>query len=208
MKHRIDSLLQDRKNEQAIEHAKEANPVCRGAAFVAWDEAEKVAAAQDEVHQPSLQFMPTKSIALVVSSATGRAGIAGTRSPALLRSTASQRDLQFEGDKGPHQAAKENNPIRVRSRRCQKAREHRAGLGEAYRSATGLAGPLDCLEGMQAQCGCSVLAQSAVGFLPGFARALALRGSLRICETGTATSAKTTILALISPVSIVESSMM
>jgi hypothetical protein len=63
MKRRIDRLLQDRRNEQAIELAKEANLVCRGAAFVAWDEAEKVAVAQDEVYQPSLQFMPTKSIA-------------------------------------------------------------------------------------------------------------------------------------------------
>ena len=62
MRHRIDSLLQDRRSEQAIELAKEANLVCRGAAFVAWDEAENVAVAQDEVYQPSLQFMRAKSI--------------------------------------------------------------------------------------------------------------------------------------------------
>jgi len=34
--------------------AEKANLVCRGAAFIAWDEAEEVAIAQDEVYQPSL----------------------------------------------------------------------------------------------------------------------------------------------------------
>jgi Ca-activated chloride channel family protein len=54
MKRRIDSLLQDSKDEEAIELAKKANLTCRGAAFIAWDDAEKVAIAQDEVYQPSL----------------------------------------------------------------------------------------------------------------------------------------------------------
>ncbi len=53
MKHRIDSLLQGGKNREAIALAEKANLVCRGAAFVAWDDAEKVAIAQDEVYQPS-----------------------------------------------------------------------------------------------------------------------------------------------------------
>jgi hypothetical protein len=56
MKHRIDNLLQGGRRDQAIELAQQANLVCRGTAFVAWDEAEKVAIAQDEVCQPSLQF--------------------------------------------------------------------------------------------------------------------------------------------------------
>jgi Ca-activated chloride channel family protein len=56
MKHRIDNLLQGGRRDQAIELAQQANLVCRGTAFVAWDEAEKVAIAQDEVYQPSLQF--------------------------------------------------------------------------------------------------------------------------------------------------------
>jgi hypothetical protein len=55
MKRRIDSLLQDDKDEEAIALAKKANLVCRGAAFIAWDDAEKVAIAQDEVYQPSLE---------------------------------------------------------------------------------------------------------------------------------------------------------
>ena len=54
MKHRIDSLLQRGKNSEAIALAEKANLICRGAAFVAWDDAEKVAIAEDEVYQPSL----------------------------------------------------------------------------------------------------------------------------------------------------------
>ena len=54
MKHRIDSLLQGGKDSEAITLAKKANLVCRGAAFIAWDEAENVSVAQDEVYQPSL----------------------------------------------------------------------------------------------------------------------------------------------------------
>jgi Ca-activated chloride channel family protein len=54
MKRRIDSLLQRGKDAEAIALAKKANLVCRGAAFVAWDDVERVAIAQDEVYQPSL----------------------------------------------------------------------------------------------------------------------------------------------------------
>jgi hypothetical protein len=61
MKRRIDSLLQSGRNEEAINLAKEANLVCRGAAFVAWDDAEKVAVAQDEIYQPSLQILSERS---------------------------------------------------------------------------------------------------------------------------------------------------
>ena len=54
MKRRIDNLLQASKDKDAIALAEKANLVCRGAAFIAWDEAEKVPVAQDEVYQPSL----------------------------------------------------------------------------------------------------------------------------------------------------------
>jgi hypothetical protein len=54
MKHRIDRLLQGGKDSEAVALAKKANLVCRGAAFVAWDDTEKVAIAQEEVYQPSL----------------------------------------------------------------------------------------------------------------------------------------------------------
>ena len=54
MKHRIDSLLRGGRDSEAVALAKKANLVCRGAAFVAWDDAEKVAIAQEEVYQPSL----------------------------------------------------------------------------------------------------------------------------------------------------------
>ncbi|MBV8226689.1 MAG: hypothetical protein JO232_16035, partial [Verrucomicrobia bacterium] len=56
MKRRIESLAQGGKIKEAIALAEKANLVCRGAAFVAWDEAEEVAIAQDEVYQPSLDI--------------------------------------------------------------------------------------------------------------------------------------------------------
>jgi hypothetical protein len=55
MKRRIESLLQGGKAKEAIALAEKANLVCRGAAFIAWDDAEKVAIAQEEVYQPSLK---------------------------------------------------------------------------------------------------------------------------------------------------------
>ena len=53
MKRRLDSLLQGGNDREAVALAEKANLICRGAAFVAWDDAEKVAIAQDEVYQPS-----------------------------------------------------------------------------------------------------------------------------------------------------------
>jgi hypothetical protein len=55
MKRRIESLLLGGKVKEAIALAEKANLVCRGAAFIAWDDAEQVAIAQDEVYQPSLE---------------------------------------------------------------------------------------------------------------------------------------------------------
>jgi methyl-accepting chemotaxis protein len=55
MKHRIESLLQAGKDREAIALAEKANLVCPGAAFIAWDDAERVAIAEDEIYQPSLQ---------------------------------------------------------------------------------------------------------------------------------------------------------
>ena len=53
MKRRIDSLLEGGNDREAVALAEKANLICRGAAFVAWDDAEKVAIAQDEVYQQS-----------------------------------------------------------------------------------------------------------------------------------------------------------
>jgi hypothetical protein len=55
MKRRIESLLQGGKIKEAISLAEKANLVCRGTAFIAWDDAQEVAIAQDEVYQPSLE---------------------------------------------------------------------------------------------------------------------------------------------------------
>ncbi|MDQ3622126.1 MAG: VWA domain-containing protein, partial [Verrucomicrobiota bacterium] len=54
---RITTLL-DRDPAGAIALAKEHNLLCEGAAFIAWDESEKVPIAQAELCQPSLE-MPT-----------------------------------------------------------------------------------------------------------------------------------------------------
>jgi Ca-activated chloride channel homolog len=55
MRRRIDSLLQGGKTKEAIALAEKAKLVCRGAAFIAWDDTEQVAIAQDEVYQPSIK---------------------------------------------------------------------------------------------------------------------------------------------------------
>jgi hypothetical protein len=55
MKRRIESLLQRGKTKEAIALAEKANLACRGAAFIACDDAEEVAIAQDEIYQPSLK---------------------------------------------------------------------------------------------------------------------------------------------------------
>ena len=50
---RIATLLADEKSSEAIALAKAHNILCEGAAFIAWDESEKVAVAQKEIYQPS-----------------------------------------------------------------------------------------------------------------------------------------------------------
>ena len=50
---RIATLLADEKPSEAIALAKAHNILCEGAAFIAWDEAERVPVAQTEIYQPS-----------------------------------------------------------------------------------------------------------------------------------------------------------
>ena len=87
MKHRIDSLLQGGKDNEAIALAKKANLVCRGAAFVAWDDAEKVAIAQEEVYQPSLSHCSKRTVLLSRPRVLERP-LAGNPSLYHLRDTA------------------------------------------------------------------------------------------------------------------------
>jgi Ca-activated chloride channel homolog len=54
VKRRLQHLLTQRHTEQAVALAVQHNVVCRGAAFVAWDEAEKTPIARRAVVQPSL----------------------------------------------------------------------------------------------------------------------------------------------------------
>lgn len=53
-KTRIDEHLRREEQAQAISLAKTANLICRGAAFIAWDDRQKVVVAQKEVFQPAL----------------------------------------------------------------------------------------------------------------------------------------------------------
>src|SRR5260221_5665035 len=55
MKRRIENLLQGGKTKEAVALAEKANLACRGTAFIAWDDAEEVAIAQDEIYQPSFK---------------------------------------------------------------------------------------------------------------------------------------------------------
>jgi Ca-activated chloride channel family protein len=52
---RIATLLDTGRQPEAIALARQYNLVCRGAAFIAWDEAEQVAVAEETVVQPSLE---------------------------------------------------------------------------------------------------------------------------------------------------------
>jgi Ca-activated chloride channel family protein len=52
---RMVSLLDAGRQHEAIQLAKKHNLICKGAAFVAWDEAEQVSIAPDAVVQPSLE---------------------------------------------------------------------------------------------------------------------------------------------------------
>ena len=53
---RIAALIEAGDSTKAITLAKEFNLLCEGAAFVAWDEAEKVAIAEREIYQPSQEI--------------------------------------------------------------------------------------------------------------------------------------------------------
>jgi hypothetical protein len=95
MKHRIDSLLQDGKDSEAIVLAKKANLVCRGAAFVAWDDAEKVAIAQEEVYQLSLSH-DGKQMVLLARPRVLERSLGGNPSLYHLRDTAESLEEGYD----------------------------------------------------------------------------------------------------------------
>ncbi|MEI9892951.1 MAG: VIT and VWA domain-containing protein [Chthoniobacter sp.] len=53
-KERIDFLLATQRQPEAIALAKQHNLICQGAAFIAWDEAEQVPIAAEEIVQPAM----------------------------------------------------------------------------------------------------------------------------------------------------------
>src|SRR5260221_4930681 len=96
MKRRIERLLQSGKSKEAVALAEKVNLVCRGAAFIAWDDAEEVAIAQDEVYQPSLDV--PSSVACSVGSkpasfmpAARAAYMPGNRSSSPARRSSSSK---------------------------------------------------------------------------------------------------------------------
>lgn len=58
-KDRIATLLRSNDRAGAIALAKQYNLLCEGAAFIAWDEAEKVAVAEEEIYQPAMDGIST-----------------------------------------------------------------------------------------------------------------------------------------------------
>ncbi len=64
MKRRIDLFLAKGQKEEAIALARESNLVCEGAAFIAWDETEKVAVSrpESELYQPSMALFDTTRV--------------------------------------------------------------------------------------------------------------------------------------------------
>ncbi len=59
IKNRIVCLLDANQDAEAIQLAIKNNLLCRGTAFIAWDEKEKVAVAAQEIYQPSLEVHDT-----------------------------------------------------------------------------------------------------------------------------------------------------
>lgn len=60
-KERIAALLSSDQRQEAIACAKQHNLICEGAAFIAWDEAEKVQIADQEIVQPAIEA-PSSSV--------------------------------------------------------------------------------------------------------------------------------------------------
>jgi hypothetical protein len=96
MKHRIESLLQAGKNREAIALAEKANLICRGAAFVAWDDAEKVAVAQDEVYQPS--FHAEREVTTSQLLFIGAKSLSTRREPAFYELDDSSEGFEYLDD--------------------------------------------------------------------------------------------------------------
>jgi hypothetical protein len=59
---RIATLIESGRRQEAIALAKQHNLICDGAAFIAWDEAERVQVAQQEIVQPCLEPTPTAAL--------------------------------------------------------------------------------------------------------------------------------------------------
>ena len=79
---RIAALIDAGDGKAAIALAKEFNLLCEGAAFVAWDEAEKVAIAEREIYQPSaeISFLRCASPAIFLPSSAPRPRTLGSAS--------------------------------------------------------------------------------------------------------------------------------
>ena len=81
VRQRISSLIESGDQQQAIALAKIHNLICKGAAFIAWDEEEQVAVAKDELVQPALEQKLREATALYAK--TPSIFYAGPTTPAL-----------------------------------------------------------------------------------------------------------------------------
>jgi len=86
---RIAELIADDRSAEAIALAKTHNILCEGAAFIAWDEAERVEIARHEIYQPSQEPYADRlckaAAPCSIASPMPRGGSYGGSSPALLR---------------------------------------------------------------------------------------------------------------------------
>ena len=190
MKHRIDSLLQDGKDMEAIALAKKANLVCRGTVFIAWDDAEKVAIAQNEVYQPSFD-LPSGLLysRRRVSSSDSTMNFFESRvteyQKAPVLAPCSDEELVSDiFDLKETKRLTEQVSATIDSAFCtsdaKEARQHNAGLGETYRRKAGRRGALRAAARMRTRPGRRKSAQGALGLFPCAARSLESKGELHV----------------------------
>jgi hypothetical protein len=82
---RIAALLESGRQNEAIIFAKTHNLICEGAAFIAWDEAEQVQVAEEEIVQPA--FDPKCQDSLMMQHLSARSYFAPQISQSLILDT-------------------------------------------------------------------------------------------------------------------------
>jgi Ca-activated chloride channel family protein len=126
---RIAALLESGRQNEAIILAKTHNLICEGAAFIAWDEAEQVQVAEEEVVQPA--FDPECQDSLMMQHLSARSHFAPQISQALVFDTGTFfPELASPSQEAWHDALKETLQKPLKARRSRSLREptHDAGI--------------------------------------------------------------------------------